>query len=79
MSIPGNLLVPDHVGVLVLCALNYMFFYYVNFGYWGLGNSHMEHGIAEDCSTVNPSLEFLVDHPSALERVVFPQMALLRA
>lgn len=35
------------IGVLVLCVLNYMFFYYVNFGHWGLGNHHMEHGIAE--------------------------------
>lgn len=34
-------------GVLVLCALNYYFFYYLNFGHWGLGNHHMEHGIAE--------------------------------
>jgi AAT family amino acid transporter len=34
-------------GVLVLCALNYVFFYYLNFGHWGLGNHHMEHGIAE--------------------------------
>jgi AAT family amino acid transporter len=35
------------VGVLVLCALNYVFFYYANFGHWGLGNHHMEHGVAE--------------------------------
>jgi AAT family amino acid transporter len=35
------------IGVLVLCALNYVFFYHANFGYWGLGNHHMEHGIAE--------------------------------
>ncbi len=30
------------IGVLVLCALNYFVFYYVNFGHWGLGNHHME-------------------------------------
>lgn len=35
------------IGVLVLCAINYVFFYYLNFGHWGLGNHHMEHGIAE--------------------------------
>ncbi|MBZ4659672.1 MAG: hypothetical protein JG766_1595 [Desulfacinum sp.] len=29
------------VGVLVLAALNYIFFYYINFGHWGLGNHHM--------------------------------------
>lgn len=29
------------LGVLVLCALNYIFFYYINFGHWGLGNHHM--------------------------------------
>lgn len=34
------------LGVLVLCALNYYFFYYVNWGYWGLGNKHM-HELAE--------------------------------
>jgi AAT family amino acid transporter len=31
------------VGVLVLCAVNYIFFYYGNFGQWGLGNPHWEH------------------------------------
>jgi AAT family amino acid transporter len=35
------------IGVLVLCALNYVFFYYLNFGYWGLGNEHMAHGIGD--------------------------------
>jgi len=30
-------------GVLVLTVINYYLFYYVNFGYWGLGNEHM-HG-----------------------------------
>lgn len=30
------------IGVLVLCAINYVFFYYINFGHWGLGNHHME-------------------------------------
>ena len=35
------------VGVLVLCVLNYLFFYYANFGHWGLGNHHMAGGIAE--------------------------------
>jgi AAT family amino acid transporter len=29
------------VGVLVLGAINYIFFYYINFGHWGLGNHHM--------------------------------------
>jgi amino acid transporter, AAT family len=32
-------------GVLVLCVLNYLFFYYLNFGHWGLGNHHMTGGI----------------------------------
>jgi AAT family amino acid transporter len=32
------------VGVLVLTVINYILFYSVNFGYWGLGNPHMEHG-----------------------------------
>ncbi len=31
------------VGVFVLGILNYVLFYYANFGYWGLGNHHMEH------------------------------------
>ena len=35
------------IGVGVLMVLNYIFFYYLNFGHWGLGNHHMEHGIAE--------------------------------
>ncbi len=35
------------IGVAILMVLNYIFFYYINFGYWGLGNHHMEHGIAE--------------------------------
>ena len=30
-------------GVLVLCALNYAFFYYGGFGSWGLGNPHWDH------------------------------------
>jgi amino acid transporter, AAT family len=30
------------VGVLVLCAINYVFFYHLGFGHWGLGNHHME-------------------------------------
>jgi AAT family amino acid transporter len=34
------------VGVLFLCVLNYLFFYYLNFGHWGLGNHHMTGGIA---------------------------------
>ena len=29
------------IGVLVLAVINYVFFYYVNFGHWGLGNHHM--------------------------------------
>jgi len=28
-------------GVLVLAAINYIIFYYLNFGHWGLGNHHM--------------------------------------
>ncbi len=35
------------IGVGILMVLNYIFFYYLNFGHWGLGNHHMEHGIAE--------------------------------
>lgn len=35
------------VGVLVLMVINYIFFYHINFGHWGLGNHHMEHGLAE--------------------------------
>lgn len=30
------------IGVLVLCVINYVVFYYLNFGHWGLGNHHME-------------------------------------
>jgi len=35
------------VGVLVLTVLNYLFFYYINFGHWGLGNHHMAGGLGE--------------------------------
>ncbi|MGA9753939.1 MAG: hypothetical protein WBV23_02215 [Desulfobaccales bacterium] len=35
------------LGVLILCILNYLFFYYVNFGHWGLGNHHMAGSLAE--------------------------------
>ena len=35
------------VGVGVLLVLNYIFYYYLNFGHWGLGIHHMAHGIAE--------------------------------
>lgn len=35
------------VGVLGLCVLNYLFFYYLNFGHWALGNHHMAGGIGE--------------------------------
>jgi len=35
------------VGVLLLCVINYICFYVFNFGHWGLGNHHMEHGLAE--------------------------------
>jgi AAT family amino acid transporter len=34
-------------GVFILAVLNYLFFYYANFGHWGLGNHHMAGGIAE--------------------------------
>ncbi len=36
------------IGVfIVLAGINYIFFYVINFGHWGLGNHHMEHGLAE--------------------------------
>ena len=36
------------IGVfIVLAGINYIFFYVLNFGHWGLGNHHMEHGLAE--------------------------------
>ncbi len=35
------------LGVGVLMAINYIFFYYINFGYWGLGNGHMHGTVAE--------------------------------
>ncbi|MCK9374706.1 MAG: hypothetical protein M0P73_01000 [Syntrophobacterales bacterium] len=35
------------VGVLLLGTLNYVFFYYVNFGHWGLGNHHMAGSLSE--------------------------------
>jgi amino acid transporter, AAT family len=35
------------MGVLILVVPNYLFFYYVNFGHWGLGNHHMSGGIGE--------------------------------
>ncbi len=35
------------LGVLILGILNYLFFYYVNFGHWGLGNHHMAGSLAE--------------------------------
>jgi len=34
-------------GVLVLMVINYVLFYHVNFGNWGLGNHHMHGGLAE--------------------------------
>ena len=68
------------IGVGVLMVLNYIFFYYLNFGHWGLGNHHMAHGIAERVVGGRvPHLELLVDHPAPLERVVLPQVAVLRA
>ncbi len=30
------------VGVLILSGVSYWFFYYANFGHWGLGNPHMD-------------------------------------
>ncbi len=30
------------IGVLILAAISYWIYYYGNFGYWGLGNHHME-------------------------------------
>ncbi len=35
------------LGVLVLTVINYIFFYYINFGAWGLGNHHMHGTLAE--------------------------------
>jgi len=36
------------IGVLIVFStINYIFFYVLNFGHWGLGNHHMEHGLAE--------------------------------
>jgi AAT family amino acid transporter len=35
------------LGVLFFCVLNYIFFYYINFGHWGLGNHHMAHDVAD--------------------------------
>ncbi|SFN00196.1 hypothetical protein [Thermodesulforhabdus norvegica] len=29
------------VGVIVFAAINYVFYYYLNWGHWGLGNHHM--------------------------------------
>ena len=34
-------------GVLVLTVINYLCFYNLNFGHWGLGNHHMEGPLAE--------------------------------
>lgn len=34
-------------GVLILTVISYYVFYWLNFGHWGLGNHHMEHGVAE--------------------------------
>lgn len=39
-------------GVLVLCALNYIFFYYADFGSWALGNPHWEHKFIDGESLV---------------------------
>ena len=41
--IPGGISGSEPLGVVVLMALNYISFYSINFGYWGLGNPHMEH------------------------------------
>jgi len=35
------------IGVLVLMVINYVVFYVINFGHWGLGNHHMEGDLAE--------------------------------
>lgn len=34
-------------GVFILMVINYVFFYHLNFGHWGLGNHHMAGGLAE--------------------------------
>ena len=66
------------IGVGVLMVLNYIFFYYVNFGHWGLGNHHMERGHRRTGPQRRvPHLELLVDYSAAVERVVLPQMAVL--
>ncbi len=35
------------LGVGLLGGLNYFFYYYINFGAWGLGNPHMRHDLAD--------------------------------
>jgi len=35
------------LGVGIAAVILYIFFYYINFGYWGLGNTHMAHDIAD--------------------------------
>jgi len=35
------------VGIIVLLIINYIFFYVLNFGHWGLGVEHMAHGFEE--------------------------------
>ncbi|MBF0572267.1 MAG: hypothetical protein HQK69_00700 [Desulfamplus sp.] len=30
-------------GVMILCVINYIFFYYIGWGQWGLGNPHWDH------------------------------------
>jgi AAT family amino acid transporter len=40
------------IGVLVFCAINYIFFYYLDFGAWGLGNHHWEHKFLDGESLV---------------------------
>ncbi len=35
------------IGLLVLTALSYIFYYVINWGYWGVGNAHMAGSMAE--------------------------------
>jgi AAT family amino acid transporter len=35
------------IGVLILMVITYLFYYIVNFGYWGLGIHHMHGDYAE--------------------------------
>jgi len=59
------------VGVLILCVVNYIFFYYINFGHWAWVITHMTGGIGAGGGGESLNLELLVDHSATLERMVF--------